>query len=216
MKGKYLLFLTFYSAGWLYYLLGAQNSVFFVLGLFLIINVGTILRPDFYHDAILRPIQFSVTSASLLYLFEGEFLFATFGLVVVGVLCLLERENVDSIVKRKGFEKNRIILSFLRVVVSLILPFAVVYTVLLLRIDDVVASSVIVLIYFTVLFIAARWYDSIVSFSLFTISQMFMFVYVSEMYLEWSSAEITAFFVSILSFLWIGHGRKGLLTNSSN
>jgi hypothetical protein len=216
MTIHYYLFVLFYSFGWSFYFIESHQLVFFVMALFSILNLSTVLHPLLFHIGVLRPIQLSLASASTLCAFEGDATLFFLGLSLVATLVFLEKEDIEGMVVKTKFEENKVLLTGVRLVATGILPFAVVYLPMILRIEVEVLSSIVVLLYLGALYVISRWFDSILSFTVFMLIQMVLFVWVIELYLAWSSIYITSFFVTIFTFLLISYGRKGLLTYSKN
>lgn len=216
MTIHYYLFALFYSLGWSFYFLESEQLVFYVMAVFVVLNVSTILHPLIFHIGILRPIQLSLASASLLHFFDSNTSLFLLGLLIVAALMLLEKEDIEGMNIKTKFEESKLLLTTVRMVATFVLPFAVVFLPLILRVQESVISPTVMLLYLSSLYVVSRWFDSIVSFTVFMLFQMFLFVWVIELYLFWDSVYITSFFSTIFVFLLIGYGRKGLLTYSKN
>ena len=215
-KGTGVFFVLFYAIGWLFSFLSDNSRLFFVMGLFLLIYIATILHPIIYKYGVLRPLQLSLSSVGILGFLNGDSSLFLFTILAVVSFILLEQEDIDSYINYEPSDKDRFSLNIKRIAATAMAPFASTYIVLILRPYEGSISTLIVLIYFSFLFVVAKWFDTIVMFAVFTLVQMTIFVYVIEMYLDWSSANITAFFSCIFAFLFIAYGRKGLFKKNGN
>lgn len=204
-------FIVMYAFGWLLYVLPQEQLMFYVMGLFVIINAFTVFNPLIFHNGVMRPLQLSLSSSGLLSLFMGNTPIFTFSLFLVLTLLLIENEDIGELIVEGG--PGTIVK---RVIATLFLPFSVTYVVMIFRPSDEIYYLLVIMFYFSVLFFSSKWFDNITSFSFFMIFQMVIFVYIIEQYFDWSSLEITMFFISVFIFLLIGYGRKGLLSYSSN
>lgn len=216
MKGKYIFVAFFYLFGWLYYLINIEHIIFYAMAIYLILNLATVLHPDIFHTGVLRPLQIGIASSSFLYGMTNQSSMFLLGIFLVFSIIFLETEKIENFIIKTNIEKNTFVITTIRFFTTLIMPFAAVYISLLLRVGEQVLSPLVIIIYFSSLYVSSRWFDSITSFSIFMLFQMIIFIYVIDMYLFWNSVEITSMFVTIFVFLFIGYGRKGLLTYSKN
>lgn len=209
-------FVCSYVMGWGLYLINNYNpayTMFYVMGLFVLINIFTVFHPLIFHYGIMRPLQLSVSSAAILSLLENQISMFTFFSMLLITLVFIEKEDVFAI-QSKGIYVIKETVS--KVLLTFLLPFSVTYCVLILRPYENITSLMIVTSYFAVLFVLSKWFKSIFSFSLFIIIQMILLVFLLEKYIFWNSVQITVFFFSIFVFLLISYGRKGLLKYSTN
>ncbi|MEJ1517150.1 hypothetical protein R3O67_28440 [Bacillus cereus] len=205
-----------YISSLMLYFVSQENTLFYVMLLFLYINVATIFHPLVFHYGVMKPIEIGLSSVGLLSLFTGEFSSFVFILMFVVTLIFIEKEDMYSIIEVPNKKRNTLGLTIKRMIATIFMPFSVTYVVMIIRPYEEITSLLIVLLYFAALFVASKWFDSIISFGIFTLVQIFLFVYVIETYINWNSTQITMFFVSIFLFLVIGYGRKGLLNYVNN
>lgn len=202
-------FIATYLFGWLLYVLPQDYLIFYILGMFLLVNLFTMFHPVIYHNGIIRPLQLSIASSGLLALFMNNISLFVFSLILIIILLLIENEDIIAMTngERKGLG-----IKVKRVVTTLLMPFSATYVVMILRPNEDFFELAVVATYFTVLFFSSKWFSSIKTFSLFLLTQMIIFLYISETYFVWESIEITAFFTSAYLFLLISYARKGLLS----
>lgn len=215
-RGTIFISIISYLVGWLLYIVTKENALFYIMGLFLYINIFTVFHPFIFHYGVMRPVQLGLTSVGLLSIFTGDISFFVFCLVAVIALVFIEKEDIYSFISTPEEERNKVGLVVKRMLATIIMPFSVTYLVLILRPYEDITSLLIVFLYFSTLFVSSKWFDSILSFGIFMLIQMLIFVNIIEVYMDWTSVQITLFFISILIFLIIGYGRKGLLNYASN
>jgi hypothetical protein len=215
-KSTILFFIMSYMIGISLHFFTNGSALIYIMGLFLYINVFTMFHPLIFQYGIMRPLQLSISSVGLLSMFTGDFAFMVFSIVAVLILVFIEKEDIYSLAVVPNEERKKISLTAKRMVATIFMPFSVTYGVLIFRPYEEITSLLIVFVYFAALFVSSKWFDSIISFGIFVLIQIFLFVYIIETYMQWNSFEITTFFVSILMFLLIGYTRKGILNNTSN
>lgn len=206
-------FIVTYLLGWLLYILPHEFLVFYVMGMFLLINLFTMFHPIIYHNGVIRPLQLSVASSGLLALFMNNFPLFVFSIILIVILLIIENEDIDAMTNG---EKTGLGKEMKRVVATMIMPFSATYVVMILRPNEDFFELAVVATYFAVLFFSSKWFSSIKSFSLFLLTQMILFLYIIETYFMWNSIVITTFFTCTFLFLLISYARKGLLSYSNN
>ncbi|MFP3727090.1 hypothetical protein U8V72_18090 [Priestia filamentosa] len=215
-KYTFLLALLSYCAGLAMYIIPEQSTLFYIMGIFLYINVFTMFHPITFHYGGMRPLQIGLSSVVIMHLLTGKIELFIVALALLVSLIFIEREDVYLLNESSHTLKDSLGLTIKRFIAAVFMPFSVTYVVLIFRPYEEITAMLIVLLYFSALFVASKWFNSIVSFGVFMLIQILLFVYVIELYFSWNSEQITLFFVAILLFLFIGYARKGLLNYANN
>ncbi len=215
-KNTFLFAIISYVFGLMMYIVPEKQTLFYIMGLFIYINIFTLFHPINFHYGAMRPIQISLASVGILELLTGNIALLIVVLVMLITLIFIEKEDVYALNESHNKFKETVGLTIKRLIATIFMPFSVTYVVLIFRPYEEISSLLIVLLYFAALFVASKWFDSIISFGIFMLIQIVLFVYIIEVYIKWNSEQITVFFLSILFFLFIGYARKGLLNYASN